>query len=212
MAAEKQIMESCRGCGLTFNCVCDSLPSLVANWDLVLLTHPNEIRRETNTGKWLRKSLAQCQVFEWSRTSIPTELTAILENPDHQPILLFPNDSSRLLTSTAIHHSSKRIVFIVLDGTWQEAQKMYNRSDWLKALPHWHIQMSGDSCYSLRRNQTSGHFCTLEVGIHLLSLSQHATLPNDNHSEQLQQFFEHYLNVYQADKSGHQWKGSNHDQ
>ncbi|MBD1559342.1 DTW domain-containing protein [Vibrio sp. S9_S30] len=212
MTAEKKHTTTCRGCGLTFNCVCDGLPSLEADWDLVLLTHPNETRRETNTGQWLHKSLAQCQVFEWSRTRIPAELKTMLENPNNQPILLFPSDSSRLLTSAAIHDNSKRIVFIVLDGTWQEAQKMYNRSDWLQSLPHWHIQMSGDSCYSLRRNQASGHFCTLEVGIHLLSLSHHTTLPKQNNSEPLKAFFEHYLNVYRADKSGHPWKGSNRDQ
>ena len=79
MAAKKQIMESCRGCGLTFNCVCDSLPSLVADWDLVLLTHPNETRRETNTGQWLRKSLAQCQVF-------PSDVVSLWE-PAHATVL-----------------------------------------------------------------------------------------------------------------------------
>jgi DTW domain-containing protein YfiP len=207
MMTERKLVQPCHGCDMKWNCVCEYLPTITADWDLVLLTHPNELRRATNTGKWLSKSIAQCQVLEWSRTGIPNELNDILSSACYQPVLLFPGHDSQLLTSEGVQSNARRLVFIVLDGTWQEAKKMYNRSPWLKALPHYHIQMSGHSRYSLRRNQAPDHFCTLEVGTHLLSLSDKLTLPHQNNSGQLTHFFEYYLQCYQADKSGHRWKG-----
>ncbi|CCN35286.1 putative DTW domain protein [Vibrio nigripulchritudo SFn27] len=196
---------ACSQCHLTWNCVCDALPSIHTGWRLVLLTHPNEFRRETNTGQWLEKSFQHCDIVEWNRVTPPESLCSLLGDPLVEVFLLFPGENSHPLTPSSFEDNGKHKVFIILDGTWQEAKKMYNRSPWLKALPHWNLKMSGESCYSLRRNQTSGHFCTLEVGIQLLSLS------NNSKNEPLRRFFEHYLNVYQAEKSGHQWKGNQHD-
>ena len=53
----------------------------------------------------------------------------------------------------------------VIDGTWQEAQKMLRQSPWLKAMPKVKIQaLKGqalDSKFELRRNQQG--LCTMEA-------------------------------------------------
>jgi len=53
----------------------------------------------------------------------------------------------------------------VIDGTWQEAQKMLRQSPWLKSMPKVQIQATNEqplkSQFQLRRNQQG--LCTLEA-------------------------------------------------
>lgn len=43
--------------------------------------------------------------------------------------------------------------YIVLDGTWKEAHKIYNISPYLKSLPTIKIEADQKSLYTLSRNQ-----------------------------------------------------------
>ena len=60
--------------------------------------------------------------------------------------------------------------FILLDATWQQAQKMYNQSPYLHALTKWQLQSNIASIYQLRRNQRQQGWCTAEI---VLMLWQH---------------------------------------
>ncbi len=60
---------------------------------------------------------------------------------------------------------------ILIDATWQEARKIYNRSDYLKALQKISISSQHESIYQLRRNQVEGGLCTAECAAHILSAS-----------------------------------------
>lgn len=58
--------------------------------------------------------------------------------------------------------------YIVIDGTWQEAQKIYNKSPYLKSLPTLKIETDQKSVYTLRRNQKQNALCTAEIVIEVL--------------------------------------------
>ncbi|ARD21763.1 tRNA-uridine aminocarboxypropyltransferase [Shewanella japonica] len=60
---------------------------------------------------------------------------------------------------------------ILIDATWQEARKIYNRSDYLKALQKISISSQHESIYQLRRNQVEGGLCTAECAAHILLAS-----------------------------------------
>jgi DTW domain-containing protein YfiP len=168
----------------------------------VLLTHENELSRDTNTGKLLQQSLQQCQSFVWQRKTPPAELMALLEDKTRQPFLLFPSDTSIECQQAVITKAKNRKpLFIILDGTWQEAKKMLNKSIWLQAIPQAHLNITSESSYTLRRNQDSGHLCTCEVGVELLK-----ALGEDEQAQQIDGYFQHYLKVFQADKCGHSLK------
>ena len=57
---------------------------------------------------------------------------------------------------------------IIIDATWQEARKIYNRSAYLKHLPRLTVLPSSPSRYTLRRNQTEGGLSTAECVAALL--------------------------------------------
>ncbi|WP_299692050.1 DTW domain-containing protein [uncultured Vibrio sp.] len=192
----------CRGCGFTHQCICHLIPSAQSQTELVLLTHENELSRDTNTGKLLQQSLHQCQPMVWHRKTPPAELIALLEDETRQPFLLFPSAQSiecQQAVMTIAKH--RQPLFIILDGTWQEAKKMLNKSSWLQSVPQVHLNISSESSYTLRRNQDSGHLCTCEVGIALLE-----TLGESEDAQQINDYFQHYLKVFHADKCGHTLK------
>ncbi|EAQ52185.1 MULTISPECIES: tRNA-uridine aminocarboxypropyltransferase [Vibrio] len=194
--------QACPGCGFTHQCVCHLIPTVESQTDLVLLTHENELSRDTNTGKLLQQSLEQCQSLVWQRKTPPAELMALLEDETRQPFLLFPSDQSiECQQAVMTQAQNRKPLFIILDGTWQEAKKMLNKSSWLQAVPQVHLDITSESSYTLRRNQDSGHLCTCEVGIELLK-----SLGESEPAKLIDDYYQQYLKVFHADKCGHALK------
>lgn len=194
-------LAACPQCQLRHQCLCEQLPTLTSACHLALLMHENEQQRDTNTGQWLLKSLpASTSVHIWQRKTPSPALLELLNNDQYQPYLLFPHDES-VPVSQAFQQANKAAkvpLFIILDGTWQEAKKMLRKSAWLENLPVAHITPNHTSNYQLRRNQEDGHLCTLEVGCEVLK-----ALGEERQSAQLLNFFDHYMQAFKADKSGH---------
>jgi DTW domain-containing protein len=194
----------CLKCGLTHQCICHHIPRLDSQLHVGLLMHENELRRETNSGKWVLNCLKNSHSYQWQRQAPCADLGRQLTQPTSQPLLLFPGEQS-VEASLAIHDVHQKGLtpkFFLLDGTWQEARKMERKSHWLKDIPRIHINSQQQSHYSLRRNQSRGNLCTLEVVAELLNLTGES-----EQSQHLLQFFHLYMNVLQADKSGHRWHG-----
>ena len=188
---------ACHRCGFQHNCICTNEPTLTISARFILLTHPKEQQKSTNTGQLLVRALPNCEVVIWHRTEPPQALLADLANPNYCPWLIFPTDEKQLpIDLTA---SSNTVpLFILLDATWQEARKMVRKTPWLNALPRLTLNPIHTSKYALRRNQHDGNLCTCESGIELLHLLQEST-----QAEQLQTYFNAFIDVFKADKSGH---------
>ena len=59
---------------------------------------------------------------------------------------------------------------VILDATWQEARKMFNRSSYLNQAERVSLDISKPSEFKLRRNQIEGGLSTVECVIELLRL------------------------------------------
>ncbi|PSV30365.1 tRNA-uridine aminocarboxypropyltransferase [Photobacterium sp. GB-72] len=190
---------SCPRCGFQHNCICNLEPHLQCPAHFVLLTHPRELNKDTNTGKLLVNSLPHCRVEVWQRTEPPAHLLAQLRDPHYQAYLVFPSDEQHPPIELPQAHTDQPIpLFIILDATWQEAKKMVRKSPWLSDLPRLALTPQQTSNYALRRNQQDGNLCTCEVGIALLTQLQFTT-----EAAQLHQYFSAFINTFHADKSGH---------
>ncbi|MCF6208255.1 MAG: DTW domain-containing protein [Ghiorsea sp.] len=125
--------------------------------NIYLLTHSRELARKTNTGSLVKQVLGeQCTIFEWARKSPNAELLQRIQ--DDNIALLYPLESSQQLES--LPHTFD--AYILIDATWQEAQKMYNHSPYLHNLPKVALKPDLPSIYSLRRNQKETGLCTAE--------------------------------------------------
>lgn len=191
---------ACPSCGLQWQCVCQSIPKISSDLPLSLLMHENEYLRDTNTGKWLLAALPLCQAFKWSRVEKSAALDERIHNKDYLSFLVYPSEKSiplqQALDSAKQHNKTAH--FIILDGTWQEAKKMERKSPWLDNLPRVHLTPTQLSNYQLRRNQSEGHLCTLEVASEILALHENAA-----QAQLLNDFLTYFSRVFQADKSGH---------
>ncbi len=139
--------------------------------NIYLLTHQRELERKTNTGVLATELLGEnCRVFVWDRVSPNIEL---LHKLKHESVaLIYPTEDSISMDEVANFDS-----FIIIDATWQEAQKMYNHSPYLKNLAKVQLNREKTSIYTLRRNQKKLGLCTAECVSELLNLTankQHA--------------------------------------
>lgn len=192
---------SCPQCGFEHQCICSHIPDLSeVAIHLALLTHEREWERETNTGHLLARCLPQCRRYPWQRLQAAPELVAKMSSQAVTPFILYPSDESISVDKAQkiARRADREPLFIVLDGTWQEAQKIQRKTVWLSEVQHVHLNVDQASKYTLRRNQQPGHLCTLEVGAMLLNELGFAP-----QSEELIEFLDYYLRVYQAEKSGH---------
>jgi DTW domain-containing protein YfiP len=140
-------------------------------WRLVLLTHPTEFNKASNTGTLLTPALAefadhQVQRLPWSRVAPDANLQAM-----DGYALLYPTAQAQVLDcdEPAVAPLPDHIHSVVLlDATWQLAQKMYNQSPYLQQMPALMLQSRQSSAYLLRRNQRQAGWCTAECAAMLL--------------------------------------------
>lgn len=139
-----------------------------------LLTHSREHKKNSNTGRLVSSVLKeQCQIITWQRKEPSIELLTAIDKGDIA--LVYPD-----LADESVRHIKLYSAYILLDGTWQEARKMYNQSPYLKRLPRVTIDPGQESRYTLRRNQKMTGLCTAECVVEILDRSgcnvQSATL------------------------------------
>ncbi|WP_226703744.1 DTW domain-containing protein [Microbulbifer elongatus] len=148
---------------------------------IYLLTHERELDRPTNTGS-IALSIAGgdgglVQRVIWSRTSPSQPLLSVLESGDSG--LLYPQSeiAGPEVSLEQCEH------FVLLDATWQEARKMYNRSPYLHPLKRVALNVTETSRYTLRRNQRQGGLCTAECVIEILRQKGQGALAAEMESE-----------------------------
>ena len=130
---------------------------------IFLLTHQRELDRITNTGTIaVNNTDGMVERIIWERVNPNSDLVELFNN--NKALLLYPTDDD---TSADIEDFDN---IVVIDSTWQEAQKIYNRSPYLKAAPKAVLSPEYQSAFQLRRNQREDGLCTIECVIELLRI------------------------------------------
>ncbi len=209
--------ERCAGCRLVpSHCVCGLCPAVPTRAGMCLLMADIEPLKPSNTGWLVADVVSDTWAFGWSRTAVDPELLALLADPQWQAHLVFPGefaDPARVVSAllpTGLTEAdeadeadgvtrcsgsvAKRPLFVLLDGTWSEARKMFRKSPYLDRLPVLSLQPGTASNYRLRRSSRTDHFCTAEVAAQCLDLAgeSHAA---DTLAAYLDVFTAHYLSA-----------------
>lgn len=189
----------CIGCRLLpTHCICEFRPVVPTRIGVCLLMADIEPLKPSNTGWLIADVVGDTFAFEWARTKVEPTLLTLLKDPQWQPYVVFPCefvDDTRVVHTVA-NDDKKRPLFILLDGTWDEARKMFRKSPYLQDFPVLSLQPEQVSRYRLRRSQSEGHLCTAEVGVLCLHLAKEiqAAEALDTYFEV---FTEHYLKAKQ---------------
>lgn len=150
-------------------CLCDYQPDIESEARFLLLVSDSEIFKPSNTGRLIADSIKNTEVYLWSRTEPDERLIQTLSNPELFPIVVFPDEyvdsKDRVITNlaTEIHLENKQPVFVVLDGSWREARRMFRRSPYLDSLPVLSVNPQKISEYLMRKSQNEQHLSTAEV-------------------------------------------------
>lgn len=175
-AARGALLVRCPRCRVAERyCICAWQPQVAARSAVCLLMADKEPLKPSNTGWLIADVVAQTHAFLWSRTETSPELLALLTDPQWQPWLVFPAQAVNAeqpvvheLPSGPAGSDGKRPLFVLLDGTWQEARKMFRKSEYLQRLPVLSLQPDQVSRYHLRTAQSAEHLSTAEVMVQCL--------------------------------------------
>ena len=170
----------CAGCRLVPSyCLCALSPSVPTRAGVCLLMADIEPLKPSNTGWLIADVVADTFAFGWARTETDPALLTLLSDPQWQPCVVFPGEYAA--PARVVHTvqppgslgaaTNKRPLFVLLDGTWAEARKMFGRSPYLDHLPVLSLQPDQISQYKLRRSRRDDHFCTSEVAALCLNLA-----------------------------------------
>lgn len=151
-------------------CICQQITVIDSDIELIILQHPTEVKNAIGTARILNLSLPQCQIIIGEDFTVNTQLNKILNDPQRECFLLYPGESSvsvEELRSTAI--TKPKRTFILLDGTWRKAYKMYQSSVNLHAIAAIKLDAEQVSKYTIRQTSIEGGLSTVEAGCLLLS-------------------------------------------
>ena len=187
----------CSGCYLpALSCVCADKPSVKSSAVFWLLTHNDEYYKPTNTGRLIVDSIQDSRVFKWSRTAPDPDFMNALSDPAYAPCLVFPSGDSyheRMVKSPAL--VGKIPAFIILDGTWRQARRMFRLSRYLDHLPVIEPSSGTVSRYQLRQSAEEHHLCTAEVAAAILR-----EVEDHNSADVLDAYFDLFNAEYYASR------------
>ena len=176
----------CAGCRLIpSHCLCTLRPVVRAQAAVCLVMAEFEPLKPSNSGWLVADVLPDTPAFGWSRTAVDPALLDLLADPQWQPYVVFPGEFAapeRVVTALLTPRPAasedavagspdKRPLFVLLDGTWSEARKIFRKSPYLDRFPVLSLQPVWPSTYRLRRSSHAHHFCTSEVAALCLSLA-----------------------------------------
>jgi len=129
---------------------------------IYLLIHKKELDRKTSTSIVVKSVLKErSETIVWERTKPDPRFATELMVED--TVLVYKDESG--ISAQELGEIKN---FILLEGTWQEARKIYNRSPYLKKFRVLSINSECKSEYKLRRNQVEAGLSTAEAVIEIL--------------------------------------------
>ncbi len=164
-------------------CWCEYLPDppLELKRSVVLvLQHPNERKRSIRTAKMLEQGLGQHCLLFVRRKILSLDITDKL-SPEEKSLrtwlshpgthVLFPKDNAATpqeLRNLGDRH--QKIILVVLDGTWNEARKMYSWSPPLQKLPKLRLEVDVRSQFVVKTQPNDQCLSTVECVAHALAV------------------------------------------
>lgn len=200
--ARGSFADRCDACMLPrLNCLCPYQVTATARAEVWLIMHPHEAYKPTNTGRLIKDVLPSTRIFQWSRTEPDDELLALLASNRYRPFLIFPDDqpdyADRIVRQPAVE-GEQIPVFIILDGTWRQARRMFRQSAYLASLPILPLHTDRLTRYKLRTPASESHLCTAEVAAELLKMAGDVDA-----SQLLDDYFDTFNDCYAASRVHH---------
>lgn len=166
-------VERCSYCMLREHlCICSEKPVISSNAAFLLVMYDDEILKPSNTGRLIADLFEDTFAYIWSRTEPNSAMLELLENPQWQPYVVFPAEYAQpeRVAENVDVDTGKRPLFIMLDGSWAEAKKMFRKSPYLNKFPVLSINPDKPSRYKVREASKENQLGTAEVAARIIDL------------------------------------------
>jgi len=200
--------ERCPNCRISHHhCICQHRPTCHSEAAFLLLMWDDEVLKPSNTGRLIADLIDDTHAFIWQRTEVDPALLAVINDPQYQPFVVFPQEyahpDQHVVNEVPVLEPNKRPLFILLDGTWREAKKMFRRSPYLNKFPLLSINIaSQNERYRVRKAITDGQLATAEVAAQVL-----LSFGEDSNGQLLDLWFDVFSYHYQHGAS-HRYQGN----
>ncbi|WP_417696302.1 tRNA-uridine aminocarboxypropyltransferase [Psychromonas sp.] len=170
----------CKHCMLLpYLCLCSIKKPVLSNSGFLLLMYDDEILKPSNTGRLIADLIIDTHAYIWSRTEPNSAMLKVLQDTRWYPIVVFPSEYAQVEREVIKQHTlpnliqDKRPLFILLDGTWAQAKKMFRKSPYLNNFPVLSFAPEKLSEYLVRKATKDNQLATAEVaGLVLESLGE----------------------------------------
>jgi len=161
----------CKYCMLLpYLCICSIKKIVNSQSAFLLLMYDDEILKPSNTGRLIADFIPDTQAYIWSRTEPNKKMLTFLKDPRWYPIIIFPEEYAQMdrsiITTSGTSFTgikNKRPLFILLDGTWAQAKKMFRKSPYLDNYPVLSFSPEKLSEYLMRKATKENQLATAEV-------------------------------------------------
>lgn len=192
----------CQQCRLaSYLCICHIPTTQQSDAAFLLLMYDDEILKPSNTGRLIADIIPDTFAYIWDRTNPNLEMLKLLDDQQWQPIVVFPEEycePSRVSQSVQLANN-KRPLFILLDGSWAQAKKMFRKSPYLDEFPVLSFTPATLSQYMVRKASKSNQLATAEVASLVLEHIQ-----EDNNAQLLNLLFSTFKENYLLGKAQQQ--------
>lgn len=163
------------------HCVCSLVTAFSAHTDVLIVQHPHERRKYHSSTRLVLSAIENSALVRGIEFDV--QLLRSLIGP-RRPYLLYPSAKAEPCEQATLDDSS---VLIVVDGTWDEAQKIVYRNPFLQTFPAISFQQTLESQYRIRKQPKAHCLSTLESIAHCLRLnaSAHGRASSVKHYEDL---------------------------
>lgn len=199
-----KLYDSCDKCGIpTINCICNKVNKIKSQSKILILSTEREFYRPSNTARLLQLiNSDSTEIFLWERTKKPEKLIEYIKDDRYSTFLLFPAEDAESKKRKIEYLDTDKIpAFIIIDGTWKEARKIFRKSDYLKELPIISLELNYKSEFDIRKGSAEGNLCTVETAIEVLRLNGET-----ENSLAVKDLYKLFLRSFKAGISGHKLK------
>ncbi len=159
--------EECYSCfRVKRNCLCGSVKPFATRMRFIVLMHTREARRQrTGTARLAWMCLKNAGLFIGTEFGNDERVNALLRDPAYAPFVLYPGPEAVNFGDMGGHvlPPGKIPLIFVIDGTWNTARTLLNKSPNVKALPRLSFAGKYVSRFAIKRQPEPHCLSTIEA-------------------------------------------------
>ena len=162
------------------NCLCDSIKPFPTRMRFVILMHTKEARRQkTGTARLAKLCLTNAELLIGTDFTRNERVNSLLRDPSYSPFVLYPGPEAvnfKILGTDPAY--GKTLLIFVIDGTWECARRLLNRSQNIRALPRLSFSRSYSSQFAIKKQPMEHCISTIEALYYLCAEAEEAGYEN----------------------------------